>query len=175
MKGEIVAVQNDQHTLVKDYMELHVIHTNKKRSLIPIVGKGLSCLFGTVTESDLHTICSNVSRLAKSQEEIAHVVDENISVINITRVEMSENRHTLNKIIWSLVKVDVRFGNITQELEEEVFHIGQFVQLYLQLDSIIQAIRRTVWQANSYVEDVQLQLNMLLLGHFQHQSLSQDA
>ena len=30
-----------------------------------------------------------------------------------------------------------------------MFQGGQFVQLYLQLDSIIQAIRRTVWQANS--------------------------
>ena len=128
-------------------------------------------MFGTTTESDLNTICSCVSRLAKSQEEIAHVVDQNISVINITTVEMSENRQTLNKIIWSLVKFDVRFGNITQELEEEVFHIGQFVQLYLQLDSIIQAIRRTVWQRNIYVQHVQLQLNMLLLGNFHHQSL----
>ena len=115
-----------------------------KRSLIPIIGKGLSYLFGIATESDLNTICSSVSRLAKSQEEIAHVVDENISVINITRVEMSENRQALNKIIWSLANLDVKLGNITQALEKEVFQVGQFVQLYLQLDSIIQAIRRSL-------------------------------
>ena len=29
----------------------------------------------------------------------------------------------------------------------------------------MQAIRRTVWQSNSYVEHVQLQLNVLSLGH----------
>ena len=56
-------------------------------------------------------------------------------------------------------------GNITQTLEKEVLQVGQFDQLYLQLDSIIQAIRRTVWQANSYMEDGQLQLNMLSRGH----------
>ena len=39
------------------------------------------------------------------------------------------------------------------------------MQLYLQLDSIVQEIRRTVWQANSNVEHVQLQLNMLSLKH----------
>ena len=104
----------------------------------------------------MNIICSGVSRLAKSQEEIAHVVDENISVINITRVEMSENRHALNKIIGSLANLDVKLGNITQALEKEVFQVGQFVQLYLQLDSIIQAIRTTVYTANSYVEHVQL-------------------
>ena len=68
------------------------MHTKMKRSLIPIIGKGLSYLFGTATESDLNTIQSGISRLAKSQEEIGHVIDENISVINITRVEMSDNR-----------------------------------------------------------------------------------
>ena len=66
-----------------------------------IMGEGLSYLFGTATESDLNTICSGVSILAKSQEEIAHVVDENISVMNITRVEILENRQVLNKIIDS--------------------------------------------------------------------------
>ena len=71
----------------------------------------------------------------------------------------------LNKIIGSLLNLDVKLGNITQALEKEVFQVGQSLQLYLQLDSIIQAIRRTVWQANSYVEHVQLQLNMLSLGH----------
>ena len=78
---------------------------------------------------------------------------------------MSENRQALNKTIQTLANLDVKFGNITQALEKEVFQVEQFVQLYLQLDSIIQAIRRTVWQANSYVEHEKLQLNMLSLGH----------
>ena len=53
-----------------------------KRSPNPIIDKGLSCLFGTATKSYLKTINSSVSTLAKGQEAIAHVVDENISVIN---------------------------------------------------------------------------------------------
>ena len=84
-KGEIVALLNDQHTLVENYIELHAIHTKMKRSLIPIIGKGIRSLFGTATESDFNTIHSSVSRLANGE-------DENISVINITRIEMSENR-----------------------------------------------------------------------------------
>ena len=46
-----------------------------------------------------------------------------------------------------------------------MWQVGQVVQLYSQLDSIIQAIRRTVWQGNSYIECAQLQLNLLSLGH----------
>ena len=112
-KGAIAAPQNDQHTLVENYIELYAIHIKMKRSLISKVGKGLSYLFGTATESDLKTICSNIIRLAKSQEDIGHVIDEKVLEINIIRVERSENRQALNKNTgWC--------------------EVGQFVQLYLQ-------------------------------------------
>ena len=136
------------NTQVETYLELHAIHIEVKRSLVPMIGKGLSYLFGKATESDLNTICSCFSGLDKSQEEIAHVVNKNISVLGRLRILMSENRHVLNKIIGNIANLDVKLGNITQTLEKEVFQVEQFVQLYLQLDSIMQAIRGTVWQAN---------------------------
>ena len=118
LKGKIVALLNDQHTLMENYIELHAIQTKMKRSLIPIIGKSLIYLFGITTESHVKTLLSSASKLPKSQEEIAHVVDENVSVINITRVKMSENRHTLNKIIGRLAHWDVKLGNITETLEK---------------------------------------------------------
>ena len=136
-----------------------------KRFLIPIIVKGLRYICGTATESYLKNIHSSISRLAMSQEEIAYVVDEIISVINITRVEMSEKRQALNKIIGRLGNFDVKLGNITQALEKEVSQVRKFVQLYIELDAIIQALRKTVSQDNSYMEHVWLQLSMLSLGN----------
>ena len=49
LKGKIVSLLNDQHTLVENYLKLHNIHTKIKRSPIPIKGKGLSYLLGTAT------------------------------------------------------------------------------------------------------------------------------
>ena len=51
--------------------------------------------------------------------------------------EMWENRQALNKIIGSLATLNVKLGNIIQALEKRLFQVGQFVQLYLQLYSII--------------------------------------
>ena len=99
LRAEIVTLQKDQINLVESYIDMHAIYTRIQRSLIPIIGKVLSFLFGTATEADLKVICNNIDKLAKYQEEMAHVIDENISVINITRVEMSQNRQTLNKKI----------------------------------------------------------------------------
>ena len=52
---------------------------------------------------------------------MAHIIDENISVINVTKDEMSKNRQAVNKIIGSLALLDSKIGNITQALEREVF------------------------------------------------------
>ena len=90
--------------------------------MIPIIGKGHTYLTGTPSESDLNTICSSVSRLATSPEEIAHVVDKNTSVTNITTVKMSKNRQALNKVIGSLANLDLKLGNIIQALEKGVSH-----------------------------------------------------
>ena len=152
-KVEIVVLQENIVNLVGSYIDLHAIHSRVQRSLIPIIGKGFNFLFGTATESDLKTICN---RLAKNQEEMAHVIDENISVINVTRVEMLENRQALNKSIGSLSLLDSKIGNITQALEREFSQVCQFIQLFLQLDSVIQAIRRTIWHAGTYMEHIQL-------------------
>ena len=165
LKAEIVALQEDKVNLVKSYIDLHAIHSKVQRSLIPIIGKGLNFLFGTATESDLKAIYNNVDRLAKNQEGMAHIIDENISAINVTRAEMSENSQAINKIIGSLSLLDSKIGNITQALERQVFQVSQFIQLYVSLDSVIQAIRRTIWQADTYVQHIQLQLNILSLGH----------
>ena len=52
---------------MENYIELQAIHTKMKRSLIPIIRKGLGYLFIPVTESDLNTIHPSVSRLAESK------------------------------------------------------------------------------------------------------------
>ena len=124
-------MQEDKVNLVGSYIDLHAIHSKVQRSLIPIIGKGLNFLFGTATESDLKTICNNENRLAKNQEERAHIINENISVINVIRVEMSENRQAINKIIGSLSLLNSEIGNITQALERQVFQVSQFIKLYI--------------------------------------------
>ena len=80
----------------------------------------------------------------------------------------------LNKINGRLATLDVKVGNITQTIEKEVFQARKFVHLYLQLESITQVIRRTVWQTNLHLEHVQLQLNMLSLGHFSPSVITQE-
>ena len=62
---------------------------------------------------------------------------------------MVENRQTVNRIKASSSILYAKLGNITQALECKVFLLGQFIQLYLQFDTIIHTVRCTIWQATS--------------------------
>ena len=49
LNDEISSLQNDRRDLVDGYIELYPMHNKMQRSLIPIISKGLSYLFGTAT------------------------------------------------------------------------------------------------------------------------------
>lgn len=51
-----------------------VFCTVEKKALMPIIGKVLSFLFGTLDETDLDTIKTNVSHLANNQQQIKGVL-----------------------------------------------------------------------------------------------------
>ena len=69
LNDEINSLQNDRKNLVDDYIELDCMHNRMKRSLIPIISKGLSYLFGTATQTDLRTIWVNIDKLANNKKK----------------------------------------------------------------------------------------------------------
>ena len=60
----------------------------EKRSLIPIIGQAAGWLFGLVTEQDISDISKNIKNLASNQQHILHVVQESISILNMSRIEI---------------------------------------------------------------------------------------
>ena len=78
---------------------------------------------------------------------------------------MAENRHSLGQITASLVQLDSKLDNVAQLLGKQIIEVEYFVQMYLQPESIIEEIQRTIRQNSFYMEHLQLELNMLSLGH----------
>ena len=136
-----------------------------KRSLLPIMGKVLSLLFGTVSESDLDGIRDNIVILQQNQQDIVHVVEKSLTVINTSKIEISENRHAINKLITAAHTIDNKLTNITRLLRQDIKQVEHFLRQYLHLDLIAQELRQLMQQAVAYLEHINLQLNMLSLGH----------
>ena len=67
----------------------------------------MSTLFGTVSENDLDNINRNIKALASNPKQIIHDLDVSLSVLNLTRMQVAENRRTIMDLIVVIQKLDV--------------------------------------------------------------------
>ena len=100
-----------------DFLEYETLKSRHKWSVLPIVGKTLSFLFGTASEEDLNFIKRSVQNLSQNQKQITHVLEENISILNVTRIQVAENRKAINELLTGLKTIDFKLENITRTLE----------------------------------------------------------
>lgn len=133
--------------------------------MLPIFGKALSFLFGTVNEDDLNAIKSSINNLAVNQEKVIHVVEESFTILDTTRVEVAENRQAINDIIGALSVLNTKMQNATDRLYKEIMRLDHFVQTYLQIDASLEEIRQMTHIRRTHIQNLWMQLNMLSLGY----------
>ena len=143
--------------------------SNKRRrkraiGLIPFVGKTLSFLFGTSTQSEIEKIRQNIKILKDKDEKIVHVVKEGLTLINANRVGLSENRKTINDLVGAVKGLNDHVENITTVLGKELTGFEEHVQAYLQIDINLNRIKQILTEIEVGVEHFHLQLNMLVTG-----------
>ena len=136
----------------------------EKRSLIPIIGQAAGWLFGLVTEQDISDIRKNIKNLASNQQHILHVVQENISILNMSRIEIAENRQAIMDLVESVFKLDEKLEKLVGEIQRQISENKYFLEMYLKLDLIINEIKEMIQNAMFYLEHLQTQLNFLSLG-----------
>ncbi|CAC5415498.1 unnamed protein product [Mytilus coruscus] len=73
--------------------------------------------------------------------------------------------HTVNKLIESVHDLGNRLKTFATDLEKQIEVMGSYLQAYLHMDMIIGEIKDLMNIAGDYLNHLQLQLNMLSLGH----------
>ena len=76
--------------------------TRNKRGLFDFVGRVGKELFGVATDDDIKKIEQVVLENRKVMSIISHKSEEMISIVNVSRIQMIENRNTVNKLIQSV-------------------------------------------------------------------------
>lgn len=156
----------------EDYTTLHKDTGRVKHSILPFVGQLMSTLFGTMSESDLENINRNINLLAENQKEIIHDLDMSLSVLNLTRVQVSENRRSIMDLIICIQKLDRKVLELQGHLEEKLTRLGQFIHTYLQFQMIFDEIKMTIQNAIFYIGNLKSELNMLALNHLSTSTIS---
>ena len=79
------------------FLECVKLLQNRERgTVLPIMGKTLNVLFGTVSEKKLDVIRSKLSDFEKDQLVFIQVEKDTISILNISMVELAGNRCSIN-------------------------------------------------------------------------------
>ena len=66
----------------------------------------MSSLFGTLSQNDLDNINRNINILSDNQENIIHDLEMSLSILNITKMQISENRRSIMDLVICIQKLD---------------------------------------------------------------------
>ena len=155
-----------------EYQSFSVDSERSKRSLIPIIGQLMRTLIGTASENELDNINRNIKALASNQQQIIHDLDVSLSVLNLTRMQVSENRRSIMDLIIVVQKLDSKIRKLKQTFEQKFVRLEQFIHTYLQFKMILDEIRLTTQDAVFYLENLKSELNMLSMHHLSTNTIS---
>ena len=161
---EFMEVKKEREHLLSKYDDYRSM-AHRSRRLLPIVGNALSYLFGVTSEDDLCIISRELARLTNTQGRLLHVMEDSISVINVTRHAVSDNRRKINKFIVNLRGIVVSMANVTQGLDKRVAKLEVLTHRYWLYKIMVEGLRKYLSDVHMALSYLELQLNLLSIGH----------
>ena len=132
----------------------------------------MSTLFGTVSENELDNRNRNIKALASNQQQIIHDLDVSLSILNLTKMQISESRRSIMDLIIVVQKLDSKIRKLEQTFEQKFVRLEQFIHTYLQFKMILDELRLTTQDAVFYLENLKSELNMLSMHHLSTNTIS---
>ena len=80
--------------------------------------------------------------LRGNQEGLAHVVQESLSFVNVTRTRIPENRQILNLLVSDVRIISDQVANVTQMLDNRILQLETLLPMHLQLDALAEEIKQ---------------------------------
>ena len=125
----------------------------------------MSLLFGTVSYLDLEMIQRSVHDLATNQESINHNLEQSMTLLNLSRIQIAENRRAIMDLVECAMNLDDKIKELATYTTTHFVRLEQFVNTYFQFKLILEEIRQSTQNAFIYIENLRTELNMLSLSH----------
>ena len=165
LRDEIESLDGVLNGIFQNYADFKSLGSKAKRSILSIVEKIMFFMFGTLPESQLEYVRHAINELSKNQVDIFHLLEEQMSVLNVSRAQINENRMAILDLVKCVNLFDIRIRELTEAIQEKFERVETFVNVYAQMDLIIGGIKDAILLANFYLENLRLELNMLSLDH----------
>ena len=158
---------------IKDITEAHEIFTNisgmvhnennrNKRFLLPLGGL-FSFLFGTADQDDLDDIKKEVQTIYDNQVHQTEVLNDVISISNVSRTLINENREKINGMIQNIATIYTDLEEVKKDLQE-LFETRRFLLIYSEVVIHYNRLRVSTETLKSDINKVAQYLTMLNSG-----------
>ena len=146
--------------ILKDLRELYTQDNDfrSKRSLLPWAGDLLGSLFGTATKADMAQLRNQINSIASNKNELVHVVQNSLTIVNKTNNIVANNRRSLNLLTAANNKLDKKMRILHNTLIDRTRIQDIKLQMTSKVFGMTNAISRTLRKLTNMVN--QLATNM---------------
>lgn len=139
------------------------VSTRAKRGIFNFVGDIMNSLFWVLRSADVEKIQRNINVLARNQLDLAHAFQESISVLNVTRLEVKENRQKINEIINSIGSIEDTITNLSDQLEQDVNTLAKMVLLTARVSRVTEEIKNAITRSMYFYLHFQIQVQSIIM------------
>ena len=171
VQNELKFINKTRNEIFKKFIQYQTLGRVKKyntmrktRAIIPIIGQIYGTLFGLSTEKDLSDIRRAINELSDNQQNIKHVIEDSLTLINKSYDEIRTNRERINLINKGISDIYTRMNRMANRTLRNYMRLNQFIYYYFQIEALVSNARQLTIELVQYYEDLKGQIDILSLG-----------
>ena len=142
--------------------KIHNDNNRHKRSLLPLGGL-FSFLFGTADQNDLNDIKKDVQTIYDNQVNQAEVLNDIVSISNVSRTLIKENREKINDMIENIGELYQSLDIIKGDMKA-LFKTRRFFLIYSEARIHLERLRGSIQTLKDDINRFNQILTMLVSG-----------
>ena len=162
MRGEISVIKGVHADIVESFNDYRLLKETDgqgrhKRKVFGFLGDLMSDVFDIAKNAEISSIQRNVYKLAAYQDTLMHVVEESLSILNVSRMETRENRQRINDLLMLIGSVEDKVINMSNHLEQEIREARTIVVLFSRLNTLIGELKLALSRSMYFYVNFQIQ------------------
>jgi hypothetical protein len=152
----------EQVRRIKQLMQPDLVR--QKRSLIPFLGDILHGLTGVPTEEDMNEINQQIHDLTNQDEELSHIVEDSLTIVNVTQYKLEHVSKTVNSMLDAMAIFQDLVYNNTQDVFEKIDTVEMEFRCWGQNSVLITTLLHNLNTVSDHIATLNVILADLLRG-----------
>jgi uncharacterized protein YoxC len=157
MNARLTRLPYFRQELKKLRVRVQPSRSRTRRALLDIIGTLGKELFGFSTQGDLAELKKVIQENRQQIQVVTHYSNKLVSIVNLTRLELQENRHAVNEIINSTREISEWINKINIYRDTDIQSINVYQQLFEKLDVLKEQVEK-VEKIGHHIKEIRMNL-----------------